>query len=67
MPKAGGSLAGGGKAAAKSGGKPGGKSVTIETLNVYAQSNDPKGMALDIRRELESVLEGLAVEIGAPA
>lgn len=66
MPKAGGSLAGG-KAAAKSGGKPGGKSVTIEQLNVYAQSNDPKGMAQDIRRELETVLEGLAVEIGAPA
>lgn len=72
IPKLGKASSGGGAsegaaAGAANGGKSaGGKSVTIEQLNVYAQSSDPKGIAQDIRRELESVLEGLSLEIGAP-
>lgn len=42
------------------------RTVTIGELHVHAQTSDPKGMAVAFRRELESVLEGLSLEVGAP-
>jgi hypothetical protein len=53
-------------APAAKGGK-GGNTITIGEIHVHASSSDPRAMALDFRRELETVLEGLAVEMGAPA
>lgn len=50
--------------AARGGG--GGNTIEIGEVNVYASSGEPKQMAADFRRELEAVLEGLALEIGAP-
>jgi Skp family chaperone for outer membrane proteins len=41
-------------------------SVTIGDIHIHASTDEPKGMALDFRRELEAVLEKLSLEIGAP-
>lgn len=49
------------------GSRAGGRSVTIESLNVYATSDKPQDLAVDIKRELERILEGVAVQMGAPA
>lgn len=40
-------------------------SITIQQVTVSAGSGEPKAMATAFRRELESVLQGLAVQIGA--
>jgi hypothetical protein len=40
--------------------------VTIGELHVHAQTAEPKALAIAFRRELENVLEGLSLEIGAP-
>lgn len=42
------------------------KSITINELHVHAESSQPKELALAFRRELENVLEGLSLEVGAP-
>jgi hypothetical protein len=53
--------------AAKAAGR-GATSITIQSLTVQAPAGaDPQKFALSLRRELETVLAGLAVEIGAPA
>lgn len=44
----------------------GARSITIGELHVHAQSSEPKTLAAAFRRELESVLEGVAFEAGAP-
>lgn len=49
------------------GGRSGGSSISIESLNVYASSDKPQDLAIDIKRELERILEGVAVQMGAPA
>jgi hypothetical protein len=48
-------------------GAGGGRSVQITTgdIHVHASSDKPREMALDIKRELERVLEGVALELGA--
>lgn len=38
--------------------------VTIGELHVHAQSSDPQAMALDVRRELESILQSIAFQLG---
>lgn len=53
-----------GTGAANSGGKSGG-SVTINELHVHSSSGDAKGLAQDLRRELEAVLMDLALTMGA--
>lgn len=40
--------------------------ITIGELHVHAATSEPKSLALAFRRELESVLEGLSLEVGAP-
>jgi hypothetical protein len=53
--------------AASGGGKSrGGGTVVIEQLNVQASGDTPKEFAADIKRELESLLEGVALQLGAP-
>jgi hypothetical protein len=53
-------------AARASQGARGGGSVTIQTLNVMLSSDKPREIALDIKRELETILEGVAIQLGAP-
>lgn len=53
--------------AAKSGGAAGGGSVTIGELHVHSTATDAKGLAVSIKQELESILEGVALQMGAPA
>lgn len=53
------------KAAAAGGGRS--VSVSISELHVHAAQDTPKGFAESTRRELENILAGLAVQIGAPA
>jgi hypothetical protein len=43
-----------------------GGSVTINQLHVHATSDKPRELALDIKRELEAILEGVAIQLGAP-
>jgi len=43
-----------------------GNSVTINQLHVHATSDRPRELATDIKRELETILEGLAFQTGAP-
>jgi len=43
-----------------------GGTVTINQLHVHAKSDKPRELALDIKRELESILEGVAIQLGAP-
>lgn len=43
-----------------------GGSVTINQLHVHAKSDKPRELALDIKRELEAILEGVAIQLGAP-
>lgn len=38
--------------------------VTIGELHVHSQASDPHGFAVDVRRELESILQGLAFQLG---
>lgn len=38
---------------------------TFGDIHVHSQSSEPRAMALDFRRELERVLEGVALELGA--
>jgi hypothetical protein len=40
--------------------------VTIKELHVHASSDKPRELALDLKRELESILEGVALQLGAP-
>lgn len=40
--------------------------VTINELHVHAKSDKPRELALDIKRELEAILEGVAIQLGAP-
>lgn len=47
-------------------GARGGGTVTIQTLQVNVASDKPRDIALDIKRELESILEGVAIQLGAP-
>jgi hypothetical protein len=47
-------------------GARGGGTVTITTLNVHVASDKPRDIALDIKRELETILEGVAIQLGAP-
>lgn len=56
-PPAAGGGAGGGRA---------GATVSIGELHFHANDGQSKTMAQDFRRELESVLEGLAISLGAP-
>lgn len=39
--------------------------LTIGELHVHPRTDDPKGYAVELRRELESVLEGLSLQLGA--
>ncbi len=55
--------AGGAGAPGRSGG---GTTFTFGDITIQATSDKPAQMAIDFRRELERVLEGLAAEIGAP-
>lgn len=41
-------------------------SLVINELHVHASGDKPKDFALDVRRELENALEGVALELGAP-
>lgn len=43
------------------------RSVSIGELHIHAQTSEPKALAMAFRRELEAVLEGVALEAGAPA
>lgn len=43
-----------------------GGTVTINQLHVHATSDKPRQLALDIKRELEAILEGVAIQLGAP-
>lgn len=43
------------------------RSVSIGELHVHSQATDAAGIAQDIRDQLASVLEGLVLEMGAPA
>lgn len=43
-----------------------GGTVTINELHVHAHSDKPRELALDIKRELEAILEGVAIQLGAP-
>ena len=43
-----------------------GGSVTINQLHVHATSDKPRELARDIKRELEAILEGVAIQLGAP-
>jgi hypothetical protein len=47
--------------------KGGGHTITIEQLTVQGSGDKPREIAMDIKREIERVLEGLAIEMGAPA
>lgn len=40
--------------------------ITIGELHVHAATSEPKALAFAFRRELEAVLEGLSLEVGAP-
>jgi hypothetical protein len=42
------------------------KSVTINELHVHTTAEKPRDVALDFKRQLESVLEGVVIEFGAP-
>lgn len=47
--------------------KPGaGTTVTINELHVHAKSDKPRDLALDVKRILEDILEGVAIQSGAP-
>jgi hypothetical protein len=54
-----------GTSAAAAGGK-GARTITIGELHIHATSSEPKTLAAAFRRELESVLEGVSLEAGAP-
>ncbi|MBZ0120988.1 MAG: hypothetical protein K8H88_28595, partial [Sandaracinaceae bacterium] len=43
------------------------RSVVIEQLHIHAQSSDPEALAASFRDAVANVLEGLAIEEGAPA
>lgn len=43
-----------------------GTTVTINELHVHAKSDKPRDLALDVKRILEDVLEGVAIQSGAP-
>ena len=59
-------MPGGGGAGAAGGGARG-SAVTIGELHFHASNeSQPKAMADELRRELERVLEGLAISLGAP-
>jgi hypothetical protein len=50
---------------------PGGRSagpitVSIGDIHVHSQSDKPREMAFDLKRELEQILEGVAIRMGAP-
>lgn len=40
-------------------------SVNIEQLHIHSKATDAAGIATDIKRELESILTGLAITVGA--
>lgn len=42
----------------------GSATVNIGELHVHASSSDPQAMALDVRRELESILQSIAFQLG---
>lgn len=42
------------------------RNISIGQLHIHAESSNPKALAVAFRRELESVLEGVAHELGAP-
>jgi hypothetical protein len=41
-------------------------SVTTGDIHVHTDAKDPEGIAVDIKRELERVLESIALQLGAP-
>lgn len=53
-------------AGAGAAGKAGARSITIGELHIHAATAEPKTLAAAFRRELESVLEGVSLEAGAP-
>lgn len=53
--------------AAKADSAGGGKRIEIKELHIHAKSDNPRGLAQDIMRELERISEGVAIELGAPA
>lgn len=57
-----GGAAGGGAA----GRAPSSVSISIGELHISASGDKPKDFALDFKRELERVLEGVALQLGAP-
>jgi len=40
--------------------------VSIGEVHVHASTNEPRAMALDFKRELESILQSVAAQLGAP-